>query len=356
MSTDLERVEKDVARAEEPAQMAEAKAEREIAQLMAIRFPRNPEAQHAAVLKMLDRPAFAEGAYYSYPRGGTDVSGPSAPLARSVAAIWKNLRYGLRIPYHDGKRVVIEGFALDLETNTLITLQDSFALSTQRKNAQTGVTTYTDINGDEREVRMTVNRRGAILVRNCLLQLFPPDYVDEWMLKARGKVKDGNGLSIDQRRKRLLAPFEKLGVYPPMLEWYCQQHFGHGFDEIDGDEIAELAGVGTAIRGGAAKREEYFKPTKPKPAEEENQAFNLGDLDESEVVDEPDPEPTKKYPSTADMRRDVVRSIIDRKGNAEGVVESHLKIKYGGVTEITDLKGDMLKKAYDQEVRAHETP
>jgi len=348
MTHDLEIQEREIARAEEPAQIAEAKAEREISQLMAIRFPRNPEEKHKEVLKMLDRPAFAEGAYYSYPRGGSEVTGPSAPLARSVAAIWKNLRYGLRIPFHDGKRVVIEGYALDLETNTLITMQDSFALQVQRKDK--GVTTWKDISGDEREVRMTVNRRWAIVIRNCLLQLFPPDYVDEWLMKARGKVKAGNGLSLEDRRKRLLSPFEKLGVYEKHLEGYCQKHFGHGFDEIDGDEIAELAGIGTAIRDKAAKREEYFPPNeKPKPEPEPEEGTTLEEIAKATVVAEPDPEGEVKYPPVADMRRDVVRAIIDKKGNGEGVVESHLKIKYGGITEITDLKGDALKDAWVKE-------
>lgn len=71
---------------------AKERAEIESAIIVAKKFPRNEEACFQKLMKAASRSSFAEDATYSFPRGDTNVTGPSVNLAREAARIWGNIR------------------------------------------------------------------------------------------------------------------------------------------------------------------------------------------------------------------------------------------------------------------------
>lgn len=232
---------------------------------VAKRFPRDEIAARVKCSQSCARPNFAASATYSFPRGGKDVSGPSVDLARELARCWGNLNYGLRIVDADDDTVHIKGFASDLETNSRVEMEDKFAKLVQRKNKKTSVVEW--VTPDERDLRELINRRGAILVRNALLQLLPPDLVDDALTECRETMRKAaaGAFAKDKQSaiKALALAFDALGVSVEMLE----KRLGHELTLISDDEVVELRGIYQSLKDGISKRAEYFEFAKAKNTE-----------------------------------------------------------------------------------------
>lgn len=235
--------------------------------IVAKRFPRNEIQCFQAATKAFERPSLAESACYRFPRGGSQIEGPSVDLAREVARLWKNIRYGLRIvemtrdPLQECDVCKIKGFAHDMEANNSVEVEDTFKVLIQRKNKQTGKTEW--VKPDERDFRELVNRRGAICVRNALLQILPPDVVNEVIKIAKDTLRKAAAGELEQNRedaiRRLAIGFDRLGVTVQMLE----DKLGHSLSSTTAEELAEMRQVWKSISDGQLKREEVFQMTEP---------------------------------------------------------------------------------------------
>lgn len=270
------------------------KTELESAIIVAKRFPRDENAAYTKIVKTCQRPGFAEGARYAFPRGGTTVSGPSVLLARELARVWGNIRYGLRIVSVDDDQVHIRGYALDLESNAYVEAEDRFAKLVQRKVGK-GPSARTEwVKADERDLRELINRRGAILVRNSLLQLIPPDVTEDAQRIAQETLRKAAAGDLKQDRaaaiRRLALAFDELGVSTEMLA----EHLGHDLDLITEEELTELRGVYTSIRDGNTKRGDHFdfSPRRDRGSSEIDERL--------EQAEEPEPKPGRG-PQQAEM-------------------------------------------------------
>jgi len=63
-------------------------AEVQIAMLAAKKYPRDVRAAVDRIINACTRPGLAEGALYSYARGGSQISGPSIRLLEAIAQQW----------------------------------------------------------------------------------------------------------------------------------------------------------------------------------------------------------------------------------------------------------------------------
>lgn len=235
------------------AEQQRAKTEVEASYLVAMNRPRNEDRSMRALERAIGRLSFAEDAYYSFPRGKKEVSGPSINFAREFARVWGNMKYGFRVVYDDEEKRTIEAYAVDLEWNTMATREASFKKLIQRKDPETGVTRW--IVPDERDLRELTSRHASVEMRNCILQLCPKDITDEMINQARQSVKAAlKGADIKDVRERAKTAFSEMGIYAEQLETYL----GHSIDEATADEIAEVRGILKAIKDGVATREEYF--------------------------------------------------------------------------------------------------
>lgn len=238
--------------------VARAEAEIKAAIVVAKRFPRDEQAAHLKIMKSCDRVSFAEEAMYAFPRGAETVEGPSVSMARELARCWGNIRFGLRIVTEDDERLHITGYSYDAETNTLVEMEDKFAKLIFRKRSGW-------VKPDERDLRELMNRRGAICVRNAILQLIPRDIVEdavarckETMVKAaKGQMKQDPKAVI----RTMVEKFDGLSVTIAMLE----KKLGHAIDITTAEEIAELRGIWKSISDGNTKRNEHFEVAEARP-------------------------------------------------------------------------------------------
>jgi hypothetical protein len=225
--------------------------------IAAKRFPRNEQQAFLRAVKAFTRPTMAQAATYNFPRGGKSVEGPSVDCARELARIWGNVRYGLRVVSQDNDRLHIKAYALDLETNTYVEAEDEFSKLIQRKDKYSGETKW--IQPDERDLRELMNRRGAIAIRNCLLQVLPSDLVDDVLRTAKKTLQADASSGLEKNRedvvKNLVVAFDRCGVSVLMLE----QRLGNKLDVITAEEVAELRQIHQSLKEGVAKREEFFR-------------------------------------------------------------------------------------------------
>lgn len=224
--------------------------------ISAKKFPRDENACFLKTLKCFERPSVAEGATYNFRRGKGEVAGPSVQCAREIARCWGNLRYGFRVISDDGDKVQLKGFAFDLETNSFVEIEDLFAKKVQRKNRDTSVTEW--VTPDERDLRELTNKRGAIAVRNALLQILPSDFVDAALKQAaetcRAVAAKDLKVSKEDTIRRLVVAFDEIGVSSEMLE----KRLGHALSLITEDEIVDLKAVWKSIHDGNSTRDEQF--------------------------------------------------------------------------------------------------
>jgi hypothetical protein len=248
---------------------AEKQFEIQSAIVIAKKFPRNEDAAFEKLMKAAKRVSFAEDAAYSFPRGNTTVEGPSINLAREAARVWGNVRFGLDIIRDDEESRQIRAWAWDMESNVRVSAEDDFKKLVQRKQ-KGGGTLW--VKPDERDLRELTNRRGAILVRNCLLQIVPKDLIEDAMSRCKDTIRNGAEKDPETARKRLILAFSEINVSPEMLE----SALGHKLAECSPVEIAELRKVYKSIADGNSTWKEYTAPHETKAPEKGS--LNVNDL------------------------------------------------------------------------------
>lgn len=279
------------------AAAAEKQYEIQGAMVLAKRFPRNEDAAFEKLMKACNRTSFAEDAEYSFPRGKVQddngkwvpnyVKGPSVNLAREAARIWGNIRYGLNIKTETEDMRHIQGWAYDLETNTRVEADDSFLKLIFRKNGGWQ-------KPDERDLRELTNRRAAILIRNCILQLLPKDLIEDAIGATRSTLQAGAAQDPEGARKKIITAFSSINVSVAMLETYL----GHELAQASPAQIAELRTIYKSIADGNSKWAEYVNGNGHTDAEElknktEANAAALKDkLTKPNIVDETGPDVT----------------------------------------------------------------
>jgi hypothetical protein len=276
---------------------AEKQFEIQSAITVAKRFPRNEDGAFQKLMKAADRTSFAEDAGYSFPRGGQTVEGPSVNLAREAARVWGNIRYGLEVIRDDEESRQIRGWAWDLESNVKVTAEDEFRKLIYRKKGGW-------IRPDERDLRELTNRRGAILIRGCILQILPKDLIEDAMERCKATLRKSAAQDPEAARKKIILAFSEIRVTPEMLE----QKLGHPLAQCSPAEIADLRTIYKSIADGNSTWAEYVEPKKPeaekgsirpedlKPGREENRGHGQENLDQIPKAPEAPAEPAKTAP------------------------------------------------------------
>lgn len=241
------------------AMAAEKEAEVKAAIISARQFPRSEDDAFVRLMRSCERSSFAADVCYEYPRGGTDIKGPSVKLAREAARIWGNIRYGQSIVADDDDSRTIRGEAWDCETNTRVTAEDTFAKKIWRKNKRGGGGEW--VTPDERDLRELTNRRGAILVRNCILQLLPPDLIEDAVRRADSTNASEVAKDPERHRKQVTESFASIGV--PVRE--LEQFLGLPIGQASPAQLQRLRDVYKSIRDGNSSWVDYKPKGDPQP-------------------------------------------------------------------------------------------
>lgn len=256
----------------QPSHNTAAAMSREMAQVqvqvrMAMSFPRDEVTAAANIVSACRRADFAADAEYKFPRGGSEVSGPSVYLAREAKRLWGRMLSGTRVLERTEEDVLVEGYAMDLQTLAVQTAQQRVKSRIQRKNKRSGQTEW--VEPDERDFAELVGRVGAKLERNCILALIPSDIIEEACRTARDTCRKAASGQLDADRggqiRALVAAFSEFGVSRKHLE----EKIGHALDAITPDEITSLRAIYKTISAGEKGAADFFDLAPPQSKQEE---------------------------------------------------------------------------------------
>ncbi|MFD7416833.1 hypothetical protein [Kitasatospora purpeofusca] len=246
--------------ASQATQVEQSRAEAEVkaAVLVAQQCPRNIESARQAMLFSCQQMALAERAFYSYPRAGETVTGPSIHLARELALVWGNLQHSVvELSRDDGAgRSEILAYAWDLQTNAR---SSQIFISPHRRDTKRGAKDLTDL----RDVYENNANMGARRLREAIFAVLPTWFREEALATCRETLKRGTGTPLPERIREAVAAYGQRGVVQRQLE----DKVGRPSDRWTEDDVTELDILFRSINRGEIKRDEAFPPVRVTVAE-----------------------------------------------------------------------------------------
>lgn len=278
---------------QQPGILAQSSSSREMEEVkgqifMAKQFPRNVFDAEQRILDNCKRPALAEQAVYSYPRGGSKVEGPSIRLAEVLAQNWGNLSFGVKELEQRAGESVAMAYAWDLETN--VRQEKIFTVPHSRKVGKTIKKL-----DDPRDIYEMVANQGARRVRACVLSIIPGDIVDKAVEECNRTLTGQNRSPLKDRIGNALKAFkDNHRVTQQMIE----ARFGYNVDSFSERDYLDLIKIFNSLKDGMSKAEDWFsKGQETKKAEKEKSSALAESFKEekgADKVDEKESAPTEQ--------------------------------------------------------------
>ena len=212
--------------------------------ILAKKFPRDANAAYAELMEACKMPAFAAVAFYSVPRGGGKVSGPSIRLAEEIARCYGNFEYGHRELSRSEGKSEVEVYAWDKEKNNRSPRQITVLHVMDTREGPKKLR-------DQKDIDDKIANVASKQVRGRILALVPKWMVECAIEECRKTLAGNNDEPISVRVRKMTQAFAKFGVTAEHLE----RHLGHKLDDTLADELVDLMGVYNSIKEGAAPSE-----------------------------------------------------------------------------------------------------
>jgi hypothetical protein len=191
----------------------------------------------------------ASACFYTLPRGGKAIQGPSVRLAEIAVSSYGNLRAGSRViatmTHGDNPHVVVQAVAHDLEKNTAITIEKRRRIVGKKRN---------EGRVDEDDINLACNACSAIAFRDAVFKIIPQALIKPVYEQAK-KVAVGDVKSLTVTRSKVVDRLKQMGVSEARI---LNVVGARKAEDITQDKLEILIGLGTAIRDGDATIEEAF--------------------------------------------------------------------------------------------------
>lgn len=232
------------------------------AMIVAKRFPRNEADSMDRILTACQRQTLAEAAIYSFPRGGTEVSGPSIRLAEAIAQHWGNIDFGFVELEERNNASQVMAYAWDLETNTR---QSKVFTVPHKRDTKKGSQPLTD----SRDIYEMIANQAARRVRSCILSIIPGDVVEAAVKQCEVTLRAGNKTPIEERRQNMVAAFAEFEITGEQLAGFI----GKKLDAFTENDLARLTKIYRSIKDGVVGNDYFINRMKEAvPAQDAAQA------------------------------------------------------------------------------------
>jgi hypothetical protein len=182
--------------------------------------------------------------FYSLPRAGKQITGPSVRFAEIVPVCWKNCAVGARAMGDTNSTVTGQGIFLDYESNMRNSIEVPRRITDKEGHRFSDDMVVTTINA-----AMSIARRNAVLKGGVPQALWMPSY-EEAQQTAVGKA-----VSHAQRVADAMEYLHKLGV----TEWQILNAVGvTGVKELETEHLVTLRVLCQEIKRGDKTIEEVF--------------------------------------------------------------------------------------------------
>lgn len=216
--------------------------------VIAKRFPRNEVDAYAKAMEACQRPTMAAKAFYSFPRGGQTVEGPTIRFAEELARCWGNIDYGIKELSQDDGKSEMQAYAWDLETNAQSV--QNFTNPHQREQGKKMVKLTTQRDIYENNANMATRR-----LRSRILAILPSWFVEDAIEECKKTLAGRNDTPLIDRVKKMVVAFAKLGVTQEQIERRLKKKI----DTMNADDFVEYTGIFNAIKQGESKIADWFE-------------------------------------------------------------------------------------------------
>ena len=221
--------------------------------IIAKKFPRDEVVAYAKAMQACQRPKMAATAFYSYPRGGSTVSGASIRFAEELARCWGNVDYGIKELSRDSGKSEMQAYAWDMETNT-ISVQN-FTNPHQRESGGKMVKLTSDRDIYEINANMAARR-----LRARILAVLPNWFVEDCINECKKTLAGKNETPLIDRVRNMLVQFERFSVTKEMIE----KRLKHTIETNTQDEFVELVGIFNSLKDKQSSVVDWFEQPKQK--------------------------------------------------------------------------------------------
>lgn len=216
--------------------------------VIAKRFPRDEVEAYAKAMEACQRPTMAAKAFYSFPRGGQTVEGPTIRFAEELARCWGNIDYGIKELSQDDGKSEMQAYAWDLETNAQSV--QNFTNPHQREQGKKMVKLTSQRDIYENNANMATRR-----LRSRILAILPSWFVEDAIEECKKTLAGRNDTPLIDRVKKMVVAFAKIGVTQEQIEKRLKKKI----DTMNADDFVEYTGIYNAIKHGESKIAEWFE-------------------------------------------------------------------------------------------------
>lgn len=231
--------------------------------VIAKRFPRDEVKAYAKTIEACQRPQMAAKAFYSFPRSGGTVEGPTIRFAEELARCWGNIDYGIKELSQDDGKSEMQAYAWDLETNAQSVQNFTNPHQREVKGKMKALTSQRDIY--ENNANMATRR-----LRSRILAILPAWFVEGAIAECKKTLAGKNDIPLTDRVKNMVIQFAKVGVSQEQIERRLKKKV----DAMTPDDFAEYVGIYNGIKHGETKVPDWFEA--PPEASELTDALKEG--------------------------------------------------------------------------------
>lgn len=226
--------------------------------IVAQKCPRDEDRAVALMKRTCSRRELAERAFFTFPRGGQTVSGPSIHLARELARCWGNVQYGVSELSRDeiAGRSEMQATAWDLQLNTRST---SIFIVPHRRDTKKGSTAIADL----RDVYENNANNGARRVREAIFSVLPFWFVEEAQEVCKRALSSGTPEEQRARAAKAIENFQAAGITIAQLE----ERVGRPRMKWSPEDVTDLGILYQSLCRKEITREEAFPPPRVTLAE-----------------------------------------------------------------------------------------
>jgi len=196
--------------------------------------------------------------FYTLPRAGKRLEGPSVRLAEVVGATWGNLRVEGDVVEIGERFLTAMGSCFDLERNVAV-----------RTRVKRRITDRQGNRFKDDMIQVASNAAISIAIRNAVFKVVPFAFV-KGVYEAARKASLGTG-TMEEKRKNAFAWFKKAGVDQKAVLKALDKR---GLPDVDEDDLIQLRGLKTAIQEGTTTAQEAFSDASEQDTSEQASALN----------------------------------------------------------------------------------
>ena len=225
--------------------------------VIAKRFPRDEVQSYAKAMEACQRPTMAAKAFYSFPRGGQTVEGPTIRFAEELARCWGNIDYGIKELSQDDGKSEMQAYAWDLETNAQSVQNFTNPHKREKTDKRTKTVVMETLTG-QRDIYENNANMATRRLRSRILAILPAWFVEDAIAECKKTLAGQNDTPLIDRVKKMVVQFAKLGVTQEMIE----KRLKRKVDTMTSDDFVEYVGIYNAVKGGESKIADWFDAQK----------------------------------------------------------------------------------------------